>query len=39
MTHPSASVTPVELQQAIRNVADFPQPGVQFKDISLEELP
>jgi adenine phosphoribosyltransferase len=27
-------VTPAELQRAIRNVPDFPQPGIQFKDIT-----
>jgi adenine phosphoribosyltransferase len=26
--------TPAELQQAIRNVPDFPKPGIQFKDIT-----
>src|SRR5271170_2329045 len=29
-TPPSAS----EIEQAIRNVADFPKPGIQFKDIT-----
>jgi adenine phosphoribosyltransferase len=29
-----ADVTPLEIQQAIRNVPDFPQPGIQFKDIT-----
>ncbi len=28
------SVTPGELQKAIRNIPDFPKPGVQFKDIT-----
>ena len=28
------SVTPAELSAAIRNVPDFPQPGIQFKDIT-----
>jgi adenine phosphoribosyltransferase len=28
------SVTPAELAAAIRNVPDFPQPGIQFKDIT-----
>ena len=28
------SVTPGELQQAIRNIPDFPKPGIQFKDIT-----
>jgi adenine phosphoribosyltransferase len=28
------AVTPVELQRAIRNIPDFPQPGIQFKDIT-----
>lgn len=27
-------VTPAELQAAIRNIPDFPQPGIQFKDIT-----
>jgi len=27
-------VTPPELQKAIRNVPDFPKPGIQFKDIT-----
>jgi len=27
-------VSPAELQQAIRNVSDFPLPGIQFKDIT-----
>ncbi len=29
-----AVVTPEELRAAIRNVPDFPQPGIQFKDIT-----
>jgi len=29
-----ASVTPAELAAAIRNVPDFPKPGIQFKDIT-----
>ena len=32
MPHPSA--TPREIEQAIRNVPDFPQAGIQFKDIT-----
>jgi len=28
------SVTPAEIENAIRNVADFPKPGIQFKDIT-----
>ncbi|MEW6157457.1 MAG: adenine phosphoribosyltransferase [Verrucomicrobiota bacterium] len=28
------SVTPQELAGAIRNIPDFPQPGIQFKDIT-----
>jgi adenine phosphoribosyltransferase len=28
------TVTPADLQRAIRNVPDFPQPGIQFKDIT-----
>ena len=27
-------VTPEEIEQAIRNVPDFPKPGIQFKDIT-----
>jgi adenine phosphoribosyltransferase len=27
-------VTPAEIEAAIRNVADFPKPGIQFKDIT-----
>jgi len=30
----SAPLTPADLQGAIRNVPDFPQPGIQFKDIT-----
>src|SRR5580692_11381814 len=30
----SHSVTPAEIEKAIRNVADFPKPGIQFKDIT-----
>ena len=30
----SPSVTPAEIEAAIRNVADFPKPGIQFKDIT-----
>ncbi|MBM3845804.1 MAG: adenine phosphoribosyltransferase [Verrucomicrobia bacterium] len=29
-----ATVTASELEQAIRNIPDFPKPGVQFKDIT-----
>jgi adenine phosphoribosyltransferase len=29
-----APVTPAELEAAIRNVPDFPKPGIQFKDIT-----
>src|SRR6201992_12826 len=28
------SVTPTDIEKAIRNVADFPKPGIQFKDIT-----
>lgn len=28
------SATPSELERAIRNVPDFPKPGIQFKDIT-----
>ena len=27
-------VTPAEIATAIRNVPDFPKPGIQFKDIT-----
>ena len=30
----SKPVTPAEIEAAIRNVADFPKPGIQFKDIT-----
>ena len=30
----STPVTPAELAAAIRNVPDFPKPGIQFKDIT-----
>ena len=33
MTMPAA-VTPADIERAIRNVADFPKPGIQFKDIT-----
>ena len=29
-----AAATPQELEQAIRNIPDFPKPGIQFKDIT-----
>ena len=29
-----ATVTPAEIEKAIRNVPDFPKPGIQFKDIT-----
>jgi adenine phosphoribosyltransferase len=29
-----SNVTPAEIEKAIRNVPDFPQPGIQFKDIT-----
>src|SRR6266699_2111805 len=32
MTHPSATTADVEA--AIRNIPDFPKPGIQFKDIT-----
>jgi adenine phosphoribosyltransferase len=32
MTQPRP--TPTDLQRAIRNIPDFPQPGIQFKDIT-----
>ena len=31
---PSARVTPQQIDAAIRNVPDFPKPGIQFKDIT-----
>jgi adenine phosphoribosyltransferase len=31
---PSARVTPQQIEAAIRNVPDFPKPGIQFKDIT-----
>jgi adenine phosphoribosyltransferase len=30
----SPKVTPADLQKAIRNIPDFPKPGIQFKDIT-----
>jgi adenine phosphoribosyltransferase len=27
-------ITPADIEQAIRNVPDFPKPGIQFKDIT-----
>src|SRR6516164_6310368 len=30
----STAVTPQEIERAIRNVPDFPKPGIQFKDIT-----
>ena len=27
-------ITPADLRRAIRNIPDFPQPGIQFKDIT-----
>jgi adenine phosphoribosyltransferase len=30
----TTAVTPREIEQAIRNVPDFPKPGIQFKDIT-----
>jgi adenine phosphoribosyltransferase len=32
MSH--TKVTPADLERAIRNVPDFPKPGIQFKDIT-----
>ena len=29
-----STVTPVDIERAIRNVPDFPKPGIQFKDIT-----
>jgi len=31
---PPRNVTPADLARAIRNVPDFPKPGIQFKDIT-----
>ena len=31
---PQTTATPREIEQAIRNVPDFPKPGIQFKDIT-----
>lgn len=28
------AVTPAEIEKAIRNIPDFPKPGIQFKDIT-----
>jgi len=28
------NVTPAEIERAIRNIPDFPKPGIQFKDIT-----
>jgi adenine phosphoribosyltransferase len=30
----TTAVTPKDIEQAIRNVPDFPKPGIQFKDIT-----
>jgi adenine phosphoribosyltransferase len=30
----NSTVTPAEIERAIRNVPDFPKPGIQFKDIT-----
>ena len=30
----TTAVTPKEIERAIRNVPDFPKPGIQFKDIT-----
>jgi adenine phosphoribosyltransferase len=29
-----SNVTPAEIERAIRNIPDFPKPGIQFKDIT-----
>lgn len=29
-----ASTTPADIERAIRNIPDFPKPGIQFKDIT-----
>src|SRR5438552_5951297 len=28
------TATPAEIERAIRNIPDFPKPGIQFKDIT-----
>src|ERR1035438_5182099 len=30
----TTAVTPKKIEQAIRNIPDFPKPGIQFKDIT-----
>ena len=30
----TARATPAELERAIRNIPDFPKPGIQFKDVT-----
>jgi adenine phosphoribosyltransferase len=30
----NAPVTPAEIERAVRNIPDFPKPGIQFKDIT-----
>jgi adenine phosphoribosyltransferase len=30
----NSPVTPAEIERAIRNIPDFPKPGIQFKDIT-----
>jgi adenine phosphoribosyltransferase len=34
MNDMTAPVTPAEIETAIRNIPDFPKPGIQFKDIT-----
>lgn len=34
MSNSQPPVTPQDISQAIRNVPDFPKPGIQFKDIT-----
>src|SRR6185369_8669960 len=29
-----SKITPAEIERAIRNIPDFPKPGIQFKDIT-----
>jgi adenine/guanine phosphoribosyltransferase-like PRPP-binding protein len=31
---PTVTARPQEIERAIRNVPDFPKPGIQFKDIT-----
>ena len=33
-TMSQTDVTPADIERAIRNIPDFPKPGIQFKDIT-----